>query len=154
MLHYHQCDGRCQCDVYTPSRSTLIAAHWLSILRCVDKYLKQLQGLISYFCTCSEQSSKVISITTRLQHPFTKPILHFLLYVLPYMDRFNRIFQKSTENTTCELYDETNWLVRLYAAKILAKDTILDAGDDFKLLKFEKENQLSDENLGIGDSTW
>ena len=70
------------------------------------------------------------------------------------MDRFNRIFQKSTENTTCELYDEMNRLVRLYAAKILAKDTILDAGDDFKLLKFEKENQLSDENLGIGDSTW
>ena len=69
------------------------------------------------------------------------------------MDRFDRLFQKSTENTTCELYDEMNRLVRLYAAKILTNDTILDAGDDLKILKFEKENQLSDENLGICDST-
>ena len=44
---------------------------WLNLLRCIDKYLKQLQGLNSYFCTCSKQSSKVISITTRLQHTFT-----------------------------------------------------------------------------------
>ena len=108
--------------------------HWLRLLRCVDKYLKQLQGLISYFCTCSKQSSKVIDITTRLQLPFTKPILHFLLYVLPCMDRFNRLFQKSTENTTCEFYDEMNRLVKLYTAKILTNGTILDAGDELKLL--------------------
>ena len=44
-----------------------------------------------------------------------------------------------------------NRLVSLYTAKILTNSPILDAGDD---LNFDKENQLSDENLGIGDSTW
>ncbi len=50
---------------------------WLSLLRCVDRYLKQIDGLVSYFLSCNEQTAKVISITERLENPFTKPILHF-----------------------------------------------------------------------------
>ena len=97
---------------------------------------------------------QVISIIERLQDPFTKPILHFLLYVLPCMDRFSRLFQKSTENTTCELYSEMSRLVRLYAANVLTNDSILKAGDNLKQLDFGESSQLSDENLGIGDNTW
>lgn len=70
------------------------------------------------------------------------------------MDRFNRLFQKSTENTTCELYSEMNRLVRLYAANLLKNEAVLEASDQLRLLNFEADNQLSDENLGIGDSTW
>lgn len=39
---------------------------WLSLLRCVERYLHQVDGLISYFLSCEEQSAKVISITERL----------------------------------------------------------------------------------------
>ena len=127
---------------------------WLSLLRCVDRYLKQIDGLVSYFLSCNEQTAKVISITERLQNPFTKPILHFLMYVLPCMDRFNRLFQKSSENTTCELYNEMNRLVRLYAANFLTNETILEASDKLTHLNFDATNQLPDENLGIGDNTW
>lgn len=127
---------------------------WLSLLRCVGRYLNQLQGLISCFLSCDEQSSKVISITERLQNTYMQLILQFLEYVLPCMDRFNRIFQKSTENTTCELYHEMNRLVRLYAANLLTNDTILEATDNLTLLNFDSSSQLSDENLGIGDSSW
>ena len=127
---------------------------WLSLLRCVDRYLKQMDGLVSYFLSCNEQTNKVISITERLQNPFTKPILHFLEYVLPCIDHFNRLFQKSSENTTCELYDEMNRLVRLYAANLLTNEAILEANDNLRLLNFDAINQLSDENLGIGDNTW
>ena len=74
-------------------------------------------------------------------------------YVLPCMDQFNRLFQKSTENTTCELYNEMNRLVRLYAANLLTTDAILAANDNLTLLSFETSSQLSNENLGIGDST-
>ena len=70
------------------------------------------------------------------------------------MDRFNRLFQKSTENTTSELYDEMNWLVRLYAANRLKRDAILAAGGNLSLLNLETENQLLDEDLGIGTNTW
>ncbi len=67
------------------------------------------------------------------------------------MDRFNRLFQKSSENTTCELYVEMNRLVRLYAANLMTNDAILEA---MRLLNFDATNQLPDENLGIGDNTW
>ncbi len=127
---------------------------WLSLLRCVDRYLKQIDGLVSYFLSYNEQTAKVISITDRLENPFTKPILHFLIYVLPCMDRFNRLFQKSSENTTCELYVEMNRLVRLYAANLMTNDAILEATDNLRLLNFDATNQLPDENLGIGYNTW
>ena len=113
---------------------------WLSLLRWFDRYLKQLEGLISYFLSCSEQSSKVISITKRLQNPLTKPILLFLEFVLPCMDRFNRLFQKSTENTTCELYSEMNRLVRMYAANLLTNETILEADKILGSLSLKKKS--------------
>lgn len=140
-----------------PSEPGVILKHcptrWLSLLRCVERYLKQLDGLVSYFRSCNDETIKVISIIERLANPFTKPILHFLEYVLPCMDRFNRLFQKSAENTTCELYTEMNRLVRLYAANLLTKEAILEANDNLKLLKFDNDKQLSNENLGIGDNT-
>ena len=70
------------------------------------------------------------------------------------MDRFNRLFQKSTENTTCELYQEMNRFVKLYAANLLKKEALLEASDNLRLLNFDSSNQLSNENLGIGNSTW
>ena len=47
-----------------------------------------------------------------------------------------------------------NRLVRLYAANLLTNEAILKANDDLTKLDFDENNQLSDENLGIGDSTW
>ena len=127
---------------------------WLSLLRCVNRYLNQYEGLKSYFVSCDEQSGKVISITQRLENPHTKPILNFLAHVLPSMDRFSRTFQKSTENTTCEVCDEMCRLVRLYASNILKKEAILEVGDYLKKLKLDASSQVTDEHLGIGDDTW
>ena len=71
------------------------------------------------------------------------------------MDKFNKVFQKSTQNTTCQLYTEmNNRLVRLYASNILKPEVILAASANLGLLGLDSAGQLSDENLGIGDSTW
>ena len=108
------------CSLFTPEPGTILKqcpTRWLSLLRCVDRYLQQLDGLISYFLSCDDADSKVASITHRLQNPLTKPILLFLSYVLPSMDKFNRVFQKSTENTTSILYSETRRLLKLYASR-------------------------------------
>ena len=57
------------------------------------------------------------------------------------MDRFNSLFQKSSENTTCQLHSEmTSWLVRLYASNILKTDTITAAEDDLTSLNFLEIN--------------
>ena len=79
---------------------------WLSLLKCVDRYHRQYDGLKSFFLSCEEaETAKVCSILSRLENPLTKPLLHFLSFILPSMDQFNCLFQKSTENTTSQLYD-------------------------------------------------
>ena len=61
------------CSLFT-SEPEVILKHcqtrWLSFLRCVHRYLKQLDGLKSYFLSCDEaESSKVIQILDRLENP-------------------------------------------------------------------------------------
>ena len=80
--------------------------------------------------------------------------MHFLSFILPSMDRFKRLFQKSTENTTSQLYDEMNRLVKLHASNFLSEESILAASDSLKNLDFDETNQVSNEQLGIGDDTW
>ena len=46
------------------------------------------------------------------------------------------------------------WTVWLGCMQQISTEAILKAEDDLKLLDFDKESQLSDENLGIGNSTW
>ncbi len=70
------------------------------------------------------------------------------------MDRFNRLFQKSTENTTCQLYNKMSRLVRLYASNVLKADVIIASTDNFSTLNLTRESHLDDENLNIGDDTW
>ncbi len=127
---------------------------WLSLLRCIGRYLEQLEGLISYFLSCDDQTAKVVSITKRLQNPLTKPIPLFLKHVLPHMDRFNRSFQKSTENTTCELYTEITRLVKIYAVNILTHEAVLEANEIHLIDLNKAENIKPDENLSIGHDTW
>ena len=69
------------------------------------------------------------------------------------MNRFNRLFQKSSENTTCELYVEMNRCSTI-CSKCSDNEAILEANDNLTLLNFDAINQLSDQNLGIGDNTW
>ena len=91
---------------------------WLSLLRCIGHFLHQFDGLKSYLLSCQgPETSKVLSIIRRLENPLNKHLL-FLSHILPSMDKFNRLFQKSTENTTCQLYSEMCRLVRLYASNI------------------------------------
>ncbi len=145
------------CSFYTNEPKVILKhcqTRWLSLLRCVDRYLEQLPGLISYFLSCV-QTTKVVSIAERLQNPLIKPLLLFLKHVLPFMDRFNRSFQKSNENNTCELFTEINRLVRIYAANLLTHNSIQQVGDKIHTVDLDKgENHKPDESLSIGIDTW
>jgi hypothetical protein len=72
------------------------------------------------------------------------------------MERFNRLFQKSTQNTTSQLYSEMSRLLRLYASNFLKVEFITSVGDNLQQLKnYRAESDLlPDENLGLGDTTW
>lgn len=137
------------CSLFTTEPQTILKhcpTRWLSLLRCVGRCLDQFDGLLSYFRSCNEaQSSKVVSILERLESPLTKPILHFLSFILPAMDKFNRLFQKSTQNTTCQLYNEMTRLVRIYASNLLKTESITAVGDNLRQLSFAPTDQLEDE---------
>ncbi len=70
------------CSFFTSEPETILkhcTTRWLSLLRCVDRYLSQYDGLKSYFLSCDEsESSKVQGIVERLENPLTKPLLLFL----------------------------------------------------------------------------
>ena len=146
------------CSLFTSEPQTILKhcpTRWLSLLRCVGRFISQFDGLKSYFLSCSEaETRKVVSIIDRLENPLTKPLLLFLSYILPSMDRFNCMFQQSSENTTCQLYSEMSRLVRLYASNLLKPESILSVGDALTQLSFATKNQLADENLGIGNEAW
>ena len=143
------------CSLFT-SEPDIVLKHcttrWLSLLRCVGRYIDQYEGLKSYFLSCNDQTVKIRSIVARLENPITLPLLHFLSFILPHMDRFSKVFQKSYENTTCQLYTEISRLVKLYAANILTTTSIEEAGDNLKNLKFD--SILDTEHMGIGSQTW
>lgn len=71
------------------------------------------------------------------------------------MDRFNRSFQKSNENNTCELYTEINRLVRIYAVNVLTQNSVLQVGDKIHTVDLDNsENHKPDESISIGTDTW
>ena len=121
------------CSLFTSEPQTVLkhcTTRWLSLLRCVGRYISQF---VSYLRSCSEaETSKVVSILQRLENPLTKPLLHFLSFT---MDKFNRLFQKSTQNTTCQLYTEMSRLVRLYASNVLKLESITAGSQQAKLCK-------------------
>lgn len=145
------------CSLFTSEPKAIIkhcATRWLSLLHCIGRFLHQFDGLKSYFLSCDEaETSKVVSIIRRLENPLTKPLLLFLSFILPSMDRFNRLFQKSTEITTCQLYSQMSRLVRLFASNILKPGTICSV-DNLSHLSLARKDQLDDENLGVGTDTW
>ena len=145
------------CSLFTSEPEVILkhcTTRWLSLLRCVGRYIKQLEGLKSYFRSSDEETNKVKSILERLENPLLKPLLFFLQFIMSSMNRFNRVFQKSTENTTCELYTEMCRLTKLYAANLLKADAISSVGSNIHQISLERENQLDNENLGVGSDTW
>ena len=68
------------------------------------------------------------------------------------MDRFNRSFQKSKENQTCELYTDIVRLTKIYAVNFLTEEAVRKAGDKIHLVDMDKVTLY--ENLSIGDETW
>ena len=65
------------------------------------------------------------------------------------MDRFSRQFQKSTENTTCELFDDICRLAKLYCKNLLTTEYILAAGDNLglTLLNMNKKEILNSSSV-------
>ena len=140
-------------DMFTTEPDVILKhcpTRWLSLLRCVGRFLVQLDGLISYFNSCNKNNAIIRSILQCLNNP----LLQFLQFILSPMNRFNRFFQKTTENTTAELYIEISCLTRLYISNFVKLEVIQDAADNLTTLSLTDENLLDNGEIGIGTDTW
>ena len=54
------------------------------------------------------------------------------------MNRFNRSFQKSNENSTCELYMDIVRLTKIYVVNFLTEEAVRKAGDKIHLVDMDK----------------
>ena len=82
------------CSLFTSEPDVVLkhcTTRWLSLLHCIGRYIDQYEGLKSYFLSCNDQTVKIRSIVARLENPLTLPLLHFLSFILPHMDRFKVI---------------------------------------------------------------
>ena len=68
------------------------------------------------------------------------------------MDRFNRSFQKSNENTTCQLYTDIVMLTKICAVNFLTEEDVRKVGDKIHQVDMDKVKLY--DNLSIGDETW
>ena len=90
--HFHHSSKRKQqfvdlwCSLFS-TEPEIVSWNW---------YLRQYDGLKSYFLSCDEaETVKVRNIISRLENPLTKPLLLFLSFILPSVDRF-KIFTGAT----------------------------------------------------------
>ena len=89
---------------------------------------------------------KIISSTLmQLNNPLLKAHLQFLQFIVSSINRFNRLFHKSTENTTVQLYNETSCLTHLYVSNFVKLEVIQDTADDLTTLFLIDENLLENE---------
>ena len=85
------------CLMFTTEPDAHCPTRWISILRCIKRYLKQFDGLRSFFMSCEEaETAKAQSIVARLWQFTGQPLLHFLPFILSSIDHFNRLFHSST----------------------------------------------------------
>lgn len=68
---------------------------WLSLEKVVKRVLNQYPALISYFNSHpdNKKPGRVKRCTDMLNNPLTKLTLHFLEYILPVINDFNKLFQ-------------------------------------------------------------
>lgn len=81
------------CNVETRKILKHSSTRWLSLMKCVDRILRQYEALQSYFASCVEEKkakkeSKVTLLMEKLNDPMTKGYMVFLHSVLPVFDGF------------------------------------------------------------------
>ena len=131
---------------------------WLSLIRCIKRLLEQWDLVFSYFKSHSDvekRGSRPQQICRILEKPFTKALLQFLSHTLPALDTFNETFQNTSESTVSFLVQEVHTLIRAWFVNFVKPEIISAGGPDASQIEFTlRDNQLDDEFLHIGDSTW
>ena len=127
----------------------------------VDRLIEQWEPLQKYFTDLANKDKKNAPTSstfkrscTRLQNKQTLVELHFLQSVMPLYHSFLELFQTEAPLVHV-LYEELCWLVYMMMGRYVKASVYQNkTGQNLKEVKHgELQNQLSDKEMIIGDST-
>ena len=90
------------CDVETRKILKHSSTRWMSLMKCIDRVLRQYDALKSYFSSClsekkasdqNKKKSKMAILAEQLNDPITKVYMLFLHSVLPVLDSFTALLE-------------------------------------------------------------
>ena len=125
---------------------------WLSLDRAVQRLIAMWPALHAYFDLEKEhdhRNERVQRVASSLSSIDTKLFVHFVKFALRPLTRFNVVFQTTTSKISTMQRDILD-LLRSYFSNFI-KGTLLRSTDD--IAYDDVENQLSNEELGVGIST-
>ena len=150
------------CDVETRKILKHSSTRWLSLMKCIDRVLRQYDALKSYFSSClsekkasdkNKKKSKMAILAEQLNDPITKVYMLFLHSVLPVFDSFTALLE-SEEPLIHKVRECIMKLVKELLGRFVNMQYIHEATDPLLDSDYEDPTvQLRDRQLRIGFAT-
>lgn len=150
------------CNVETRKILKHSSTRWLSLMKCLDRILRQYDALKSYFLSSASEEkstdknkkkSKVAILVEKLNDPITKVYMLFLHSVLPVFDSFTALLE-SEEPMIHKVRDCIMKLVKELLGRFVSIQRIHDAADALLDIDYEDPTvQLGDHQLRLGFAT-
>ena len=129
---------------------------WLSLEKCVQRVIQHWSALYAYFDREAESdtSARVSRLDQHFKSHLCKLVMFFLEFALRSLCEFNAAFQ-STLVMLPSLNLEIKRMLRIFLGRFIKSDVIKAAGEDLRSISIGiEENELADEELGIGHKAW
>ena len=139
------------CDVAPLKILKHASTRWLSLEKCVNRFLQQWPALLSYFESHEdrERPGRVKRCADYLASVEMKAYFVFLSFILQPLNSFNTIFQTDATQIAI-LIPEMNRLLRLFMAKFVLMRVIKSSTDLTKVSFADRSAQLNDDILAVG----
>ena len=128
---------------------------WLSLERCVKRFLEQWPALHMYFDRqegIETNNARVVRVAQQLRDSEVKLLCHFISYAMKPLYKFSVAFQTSASRIGT-LHSDVRSLLKSFMSNIVDPD-ILQSHDDVTSVDYQsRSNQVCDDELGIATST-
>ena len=123
--------------------------------RCIKRIIDQWPALRAYFdreVDIKPGNERVQRIAQQLWKPMVKLVCHFVSFALKPLNKFNIAFRTHASRIG-SLQSDVRSLLRGYLSNFI-KPEVLSGTDDVTSIDYlDQNNQVSDDELGIGTST-
>ena len=102
-----------------------VSTRWLSLERCIDRALKKLPSLKSYFQSEDFSDARFVRLKQAFSNPIIEPLLFFHSASIQLYTHFNKLLQRS-EPTIHILHSEIVALAKKIATRIVKPQCIKD----------------------------